>query len=163
MPILKDNFTGLSPKQLTVFDYQIKDNVVTFNFDAKDSFLYSYSYKNNDDLWRACVVEIFLDTGLDFYYEFEVAPNGALFTAKIRNRQIEFIDNLDFIKAESTVNGKDYKVQMVIDLNKLERGNTLKFNAFRVETKENGTSQLLQALNPTLCETFHVRDKFINL
>lgn len=162
MAVLLDNFTGQKPKKLTDFNY-IKDNsVVTFNFNCYDSAIYSFSNKDNDDLWRGCVAEVFLDTGLDFYYEFEVAPNGAVFAAKIRNRKIEYIDP-SIIKAKATVVGNGYQVQLIVDLNKLERGNELKFNAFRVENKKGETVQQLQALNPTLCETFHVREKFKRL
>ena len=67
------------------------------------------------------------------------------------------------IKAKATIVGDNYQVQLIVDLNKLERGNELKFNAFRVENKKGETVQQLQALNPTLCETFHVREKFIRL
>ena len=52
---------------------------------------------------------------------------------------------------------------MTIDLNKLGNPKEIKFNAFRVEVKENNGPQILEALNPTLCETFHVREKFIKL
>ena len=162
MAVLLDNFTGQKPKKLTDFNYIKDNNVVTFNFNCYDSAIYSFSNKDNDDLWRGCVAEVFLDTGLDFYYEFEVAPNGAVFAAKIRNRKIEYIDP-SIIKAKATIVGDNYQVQLIVDLRELELGNELKFNAFRVENKKGETAQQLQALNPTLCETFHVREKFKRL
>ena len=162
MSFLSDNFTGQKPGKLTHINIIKSNNIVIFTFDCHDSSLYSYSNKDNDDLWEGCVAEVFLDTGLDFYYEFEVAPNGAVFAAKIRNRKIEYIDPA-IIKAKATIICNNYKVQITVDLNKLERGNELKFNAFRVENKEGDKAQQLQALNPTLCETFHVREKFIKL
>lgn len=162
MSVLLNNLDATKPNKVTDFNYVKSDNLVTFNFVCYDSCLYSYSNKNNDDLWKGCVAEIFLDTGLDFYYEFEVAPNGAVFAAKIRNRQIEYIDP-SIIESRSAINGNNYQVQITVDLNKLEKGDELKFNAFRVENKKGETIQQLQALNPTLCETFHVRKKFIRL
>ena len=162
MSVLLNNLDAKKPNKVTDFNYVKSDNLITFNFDCYDSCLYSYSNKNNDDLWKGCVAEIFLDTGLDFYYEFEVAPNGAVFAAKIRNRQIEYIDP-SIIESRSTINGNNYQIQITVNLNKLEKGDELKFNAFRVENKKGETIQQLQALNPTLCETFHVREKFIRL
>ena len=162
MSVLLNNLDATKPNKATDFNYVKSDNIITFNFDCYNSCLYSYSNKTNDDLWKGCVAEIFLDTGLDFYYEFEVAPNGAVFAAKIRNRQIEYIDP-SIIKSRSTINGNNYQVQITVDLNKLEKGDELKFNAFRVENEKGETIQQLQALNPTLCETFHVREKFIRL
>ena len=162
MNILLNNYDTTEPSKLTEFNYVKNANLITFNFDCHDSALYSFTDKDNDDLWRGCVVEVFLDTGLDFYYEFEAAPNGAVFAAKIRNRKIEYIDP-SIIKAKATVVGNGYQIQLIVDLNKLEKGDELKFNAFRVENKKGETVQQLQALNPTLCETFHVREKFIRL
>ena len=50
---------------------------------------------------------------------------------------------------------------MIIDLSNIPLKDTLKFNAFRTEVVDG--VQILEALNPTLCETFHKRDKFIEL
>lgn len=159
MKKLFDNFTGKEAIPETLFSYKRENDVLTFEFTAKDSSLTSYSSINNDKLYDDNAVEIFLDLGDDFYYEFEVAPNGATFIATILNRNITFIEN-NFFEAQSLIEGNSYHVTMKIDLNKLKITKTIKFNAFRIERKYGCT---LEALSPTLCDTFHVRDKFINL
>ena len=162
MCYLKDNYTGEKGKPLTKFDLKRNENDLVFYFDASESSLKSYSDKDNDDLWRKNVVEVFLDLGDDFYYEFEVAPNGKTFVAQILNGKITFIRN-DFFSSNVEIEGNTYKVTMVINLNKLNTSKGIRYNAFRVETKNVGGPQNLQALNPTLCGTFHVREKFIPL
>ena len=162
MPYLRNNLSGNIATPETLFNVKVVKNHLIFNFEAKDSCLYSFSSENNSDLWKACVCEVFLDLGDDFYYEFEVAPNGATFIAKIRNRVIEYFE-CAFFSSKAEIKGSTYNVTMDIDLAKLGNPKVVKYNAFRVETKPNEKEQNLSALNPTLCDTFHVREKFISL
>ena len=162
MPYLRNNFDAKTESPKTKVEIKKENNNLVFLFEALDSCLYSYSNNNNDELWKGCVCEVFLDLGDDFYYEFEVAPNGAIFIAKIRNRKIEFFD-CDFVTTKSEIVKNNYYVAIHIDLVKLGNPKQIKYNAFRVETKPNEKEQVLFALNPTLCETFHVREKFISL
>ena len=162
MTYLRNNFNGKLASPKTLFNVEVVNNQLVFDFEAKDSCLYSFSKANNSDLWKACVCEVFLDLGDDFYYEFEVAPNGATFIAKIRNRAIEYFD-CDFFLSKSAIKDNKYSVTMYIDLAKLGNPKSVRYNAFRVETKPNEKKQNLSALNPTLCETFHVREMFISL
>lgn len=162
MPCLRNNFDSGVAKYKTLLEMKVVNNHLIFEFKAMDSCLYSFSKENNSDLWKACVCEVFLDLGDDFYYEFEVAPNGANFIAKIRNREIEFF-NCDFFTSKANISGSNYSVTMDINLTKLGNPKHIKYNAFRVETKPNEKEQNLSALNPTLCETFHVREKFVSL
>ena len=162
MTYLSDNFDGQKANPQTLFDIERKRDKLLFHFIAQESCLYSFSKENNSDLWRGCVCEVFLDLGDDFYYEFEVAPNGATFIAKIKDRKITFFD-CDFFVSEAKVEGNTYSVTMQIDLAKLSNPPFIRYNAFRVETRPNEKEQNLSALNPTLCETFHIRDKFIKL
>ena len=162
MPYLRNNFDAKIESPRTKVEIKKENNNLVFLFEALDSCLYSYSNKNNAELWKGCVCEVFLDLGDDFYYEFEVAPNGANFIAKIRNRNIDFFD-CDFITTSSEIINKNYYVTIHIDLAKLGNPKQIKYNAFRVETKPNEKEQVLSALNPTLCGTFHVREKFISL
>ena len=161
MQKLLDNRTGKYIEPETLVSYKKVNNTLVFGFFAKDSSLSSYSNKNNDEIWRGDVVEVFLDFGDDFYYEFEVAPNGTTFIAKIVNGKPVFIKN-DFFKSEATIEGNNYKVKMVIDLSKFHKVSSIKFNAFRIETKGIKQDYILQALSPTESDTFHVRDKFID-
>ena len=159
---LFNNRTGKLEEPITNFSHEKKDNTLIFKFEAFDSSLNSFSNKNNDAIYNGDVVEVFLDLGHDFYYEFEVAPNGTTFIAKILNRNIEFIENT-FFESKVKVEGNNYFVEMKIDLSKLGGTNNIKFNAFRIETKGFETNYILQALSPTLSDTFHVREKFIKL
>ena len=162
MPYLRNNFDSSKAMPKTILRVKKENNFLIFKFKATNSYLYSFSNENNSDLWKGSVCEVFLDLGDDFYYEFEVAPNGANFIAKIRNRKIEFFD-CDFFTSKAIIKGKMYRVIMAVDLNKLGNPKQIKYNAFRVETKPNEKEQILSALNPTLCETFHVKEKFIDL
>ena len=164
MKYLSNNFTGELGVPKTSFEIKKEDGSLIFSFVAHDSYLYSYSKKNNDDLWKGCVTEVFLDLGdKDFYYEFEVAPNGAVFVAKKFVDHLEFPQNYFFIGI-SKIYGKDYEVTMEVDLTKLKISKNIKYNAFRVENETaKEKSKNLFALSPTFSDTFHVRDKFIDL
>lgn len=162
MNYLLNNVTGKASNLKTSFKLERKEQKLIFKFEAFDSYLFSYSNEDNSDLWRGCVCEVFLDLGDEFYYEFEVAPNGAVFVAKIKDRKITFFKQ-DFFKASVRFENNNYFVNMVIDLTKLNNPKHIRYNAFRVETLPNKKEQNLSALNPTLCETFHVREKFIPL
>lgn len=163
MAYLKNNFNGNVANPKTIVKIVKKDNKIVFNFEAYNSSLFSYSNENNSDLWRACVCEVFLDLGDDFYYEFEVAPNGANFVAKIKDRKITFFEQ-DFFSSEARIEDDNYFVTMTIDLDKIGYNpKYFKYNCFRVEVDPNKKEQNLSALNPTLCGTFHVRDKFLTL
>ena len=161
MQYLFDNHTGKKAIPETLVSYKKEENKLLFEFIAKDSSLSSYSNKDNDEIYRGDVVEIFLDFGDEYYYEFEVAPNGTTFVAKIINGTPLFIKN-DFFKNKAIIDGQTYKVNMAIDLDKFKQIKHIKFNAFRIETKGIKQDYILQALSPTLKDTFHVRDKFID-
>ena len=158
MNYLKNNFNGEIAKPKTSFEIERIDGCIKATFIAYDSSLISFSDKDNDDLWRGNVVELFLDLGdKDFYYEFEVAPNGRKFIAK------KYIDHLEYLspssfKSEVIRDGNNYKATMMIEA---KTNKEILYNAFRIERKEK--SNVLEALSPTYCDTFHVRDKFIKL
>ena len=157
MKLLKNNFTGEIANPKTEVEISFNNDVLSFNFVAHDSSLESYSDKKNDDLWRKNVVEVFLDLNdPDFYYEFEVAPNGAIFVAKKYKDKLVFIND-DFFKSNVEIVGNSYKVLMKIDLKMIGKVENFKFNAFRIEDEN------LEALSPTFCDTFHKREKFISL
>lgn len=160
---LFDNRTGEPANPKTLLSYKIKGGKLLFDFIAYDSSLNSYSNINNDELYKGDVVEVFLDVGKEDYYEFEVAPNGACFVAKISRKTPIFIDKSCF-KCKSSIKNNDYYVTMIIDLDILNPDNNkIKFNAFRIETKKIRQDYILEALSPTLCDSFHVREKFIDL
>ena len=157
MHLLKNNRSGELCVPKTEFDCFCDGNVLVFNFIAYDSSLLSFSNKDNDDIWKGNVVEIFLDVGeKDFYYEFEVAPNGVTFVAQKYKDKLVFVDN-DFFKAKVETKDNSYNVRMEIEIKKIAKNNELLFNAFRCE------GDVLEALSPTLCETFHKKEKFVIL
>ena len=81
----------------------------------------------------------------------------------ITNHNLFDKEQFNNIKEEVEIKGNDYFVKMSIDLTKLGQIKHIKFNAFRIETKGIETNYILQALSPTLSDTFHVREKFIKL
>ena len=161
MERLKNNDTGKLGIPETLVSWKKEKETLVFNFVAKGSSLKSYSTKNNDTLWFVNVVEIFLDLGDDFYYEFEIAPNGTSFIAKIKNQVITFFEqNFFSYKVDLIENEHTYKVEMRMDLSKLSyKPKHIKFNAFRHERV--GQEDVQEALNPTFT-TFHVKEKFID-
>lgn len=160
MTRLQDNFNGNEIEPKTLFNIQRKGNHLFAYFEAYDSSLKSYSNKNNDDLWKLNAVEIFIEINdSDSYLEIEVAPNGATFVASILNRKITFIDD-SFLKASVNTKESTYFVEMDIDLSKFNP-KKIRYNAFRLEVISG--IQILEALSPTYCDTFHVKEKFIDL
>ena len=162
MKELLDNRTGKLIEPKTVVSYCRSQNLLVFSFEAYDSSLNSFSNIDNDTIYKGDVVEVFLDLGEEHYYEFEVAPNGTVFVAKIVNFTPVFIPR-DFFKSHVEIKGNNYFVEMIIDLSVFENTQNIKFNAFRIETKGIKSDYILQALSPTLSNSFHVRDRFIKL
>lgn len=162
MERLLDNRSEKEVEPKTLLSVNRIDDTLIFEFSAYDSSLNSFSNIDNDELYNGDVVEVFLDLGDEFYYEFEVAPNGASFVAKIVNGTPVFINN-DFFAPSSSIKDNSYFVTMKIDLSELGNNKKIRYNAFRIETKRIETNYILEALSPTLSNTFHVRDKFIEL
>ncbi len=165
MKRLLDNITGIEVEPLTLVDVEEKNNTLSFHFICHDSFLSSYSDKDNDELYKDNVCEVFLDIGeKDSYFEIEVAPNGAKFVSKIiyhgEQREIVFLKD-DFLKTNAKISGQNYEVDIIFDLTKLNNPPKIKYNAFRIETQGIEPEHILLALSPTLCGSFHVRDAFI--
>ena len=160
--ILLDNRTRNKIDPRTYVSYRKENNFLIFDFKAYDSSLSSFSDKDNGALYNGDVVEVFLDFGYEHYYEFEVAPNGTSFVAKIIDAKPIFIDNRFFSK-EVVVKDKNYFVKMMIDLSAFKKIKYIRFNAFRIETKGIKPNYILQALSPTMSETFHSKDAFIKL
>ncbi|MGI6713841.1 MAG: hypothetical protein ACOX3K_02130 [Bacilli bacterium] len=162
MKLLQDSRTGGEPQVKTLVSFRREADVLIYKIKAFDSSLNSYSEIDNDELYRGDVVEVFLDLGdPDFYYEFEVAPNGATFVAKKYHDHLEFIKK-DFFFAKSKIEGDDYEVEIRIDLTAFADYQNIKHNVYRIETKGIKSNYILLALEPTLCDNFHVRNKFID-
>ncbi len=169
---LKNSRTGESvPEFKTIVDVTLTDTEITFDFDCKNSKFYSAYDTYNSDLWEGDVCEAFIctDGTKRFYYEIEVAPNNAVFLKYIENRGAgDIIENEikeNFVKSEVQLNGSDYKLKFSIPLDKMgytkEKG--ILYNIFRIETEGGIQDKNLLAMNPTMCDTFHSNDFFVEL
>ncbi len=144
------------------FRYTLQEDCLRFYFDVKDCDILSPYTEDNDDIWKADAVEVFIspDGDLKNYKELEVSPFGVRFYGHIYNEngkkpQLTKQEPPFTAKAELTEEG--YRVEMVLPVSALEGfdAEKMKFNAFRLDKKPNKRRQLLYALSPTFCKKFH--------
>ena len=161
---LKDSKTGQTAKYQTVLEYSRVGNSLRFKFTCKNSKFFSAYSEDNEPIYEGDVCEVFLSTGgkINEYYEIEVAPNGTVFFAKIVNDgglKTSFLEKN--FSSNVTLNSDGYDVEITIPFESVAIGkHPVYFNAYRIET-QGGSEQTLMALNPTLCPSFHVPEKFI--
>lgn len=155
---LRENFTGQKAVYKTTLHKYVTPKSIIFVFNARHSTFNSYSNKNNDDLYKADVCEVFIRYGKEnHYYEVEVAPNGATFLADITNINGDFkgeLINDIFMKTSAKTYKNSYKVTIKIPREYIKT-KKIEFNAFRIETDGEKPEKHLFALNPTLCGSFH--------
>ena len=164
MELLKENTSNGFIKHKTEFKVKEDRDNYYFDFVAFDSSLFSAGNNYNDDIFDGCVCEVFIFYGKEnHYYEIEVAPNGTIFLADIENinssTKINYINSC-FIKAKAVINENNYLVNITFPKEKIYTKSPL-FNAFRIEMENQ--EQYLYALNPTLCNSFHQPEYFIEL
>lgn len=163
---LKENITGQKAIYDTDISFEINDKVIYLDFIARHSKLFSYSDKYNDALYNGDACEIFVDYGNRTHYlEIEVAPNNTLFIALVDkiDKSLTFLEN-NFVESKTEKYLDGYKASLIIDLKALDKDVTeIKYNIFRIETDGGKENAHLFALNPTLCGTFHVQDKFLKI
>lgn len=165
MILFKENLTGGEAKYNTNFSFFIDEENFHASFDADDSSLESFSETYNAELWRGNVVEVFIDVGRpNSYWELEVAPNGTMFLAEVtRINDVSTLRMLDenFASAEVKRTETSYHVDITIPLRRMlyNKAYGIKLNAFRVEME--GDVQYRMALNPTLLQTFHDMNAFL--
>ena len=161
---LKENVRNGKVEHPTELIIKEENGYYVFSFTANNSLLFSAGEKYNDSIYDGSVVEIFIYYGKkNHYYEIEVAPNGTLFLADIKNIHGKFTTYClkeCFFKADVNIVNDSYKVNIYFPVDKIKTERPL-FNAFRVETIND--KQYLYALNPTMCETFHKQEFFIDL
>lgn len=144
-----------------------------FDFYCKNSKLFSFDHKYNAPIYQGDVCEAFICTSGDItdYYEIEVAPNNCQFLCKIKNNGnnnlilLPILEQDNFLESNVEIIGNDYKLKFSVPLDKIgyDEKVGIKYNAYRIETEGGITDKNLLALNPTLCNTFHVPEKFIDL
>ena len=163
---LKENVTGKEAIYETDVAFEIKDKIIYLDFVARHSLLFSYSDKYNDKLYQGDTCEIFVDFGNKTHYlEIEVAPNNTLFIALVDkvDKSLTFLEN-NFVESKTEKYLDGYKASLIIDLKALDKDVIeIKYNIFRIETDGGKENAHLFALNPTLCGTFHVQDKFLKI
>lgn len=170
---LVDNRTGEQTIFKTSVDVTLTDDEIIFEFDCKNSQLYSADKGYNKDIYKGDVVEAFICTGDNNrkYYEIEVAPNNSIFFQSIYNPGSGLEDELilcqldNCITSSVEIDGNDYKVKFSLPLDKIEydKEKGLRLNIFRIETEGGIRDKNLLAVNPTFSDTFHDGEKFFEL
>ena len=164
---LKENFSGGETPFKTVLEYSKTQSELIFNFTCFNSKLFSAFSEYNAPIYKGDVCEVFLCVGEDLseYYEIEVAPNGTVFFAKIKNDgklNVTFLPNL--LKTSAKVTDVGYNVEIVVPFGAIGvSSHPIRFNAFRIETEGGIPDKNLLSLSPTLCGNFHKPEKFILL
>ena len=164
---LRENKTGVKTEFITSVEYCKTSSGFNFKFSCHDSKLFSAGNKDNDPIFKGDVVEVFMCTGGDLseYYELEVAPNGTIFFALIKNDGKDITPTYleKTFTSEVTITEKGYDCEIFIPFESVnyKEDVPVKFNAFRIETEGGIPDKNLISLNPTLCSTFHKPEKFI--
>ncbi len=161
---LKENETGKEDFSCK-FCYCSDHKNLYFQFEVEDEDIISPYLQDNDDLFNADAVEVFI-TGeghLEKYYEMEVSPLGLRFYGEITNKDGEtplLTKIKPIFEARTECTETNYKVKIIFPYKKIPSFNKekMKMNVFRLDKKKDGRL-LLYSLNPTLCKSFH-RPKF---
>lgn len=167
---LKDNRTGGEAVYKTTVEVVLDEKYVTFLFDCRNSKMNSAYEGYNTNLYEGDVCEAFIctDGSRRIYYEIEVAPNNSVFFKRVENygegrRKSYPMQNT--VASFVEIDGDDYKVQFSVPLKDIgynkEKG--IFFNAYRVDTDGVESDRHLFAANPTLSNTFHKPEFFIEL
>ncbi len=163
---LRENTTGKEDNGCR-FSCEFCRDGMTFYFDVKDEDILSPFTQDNEDIWQADAVEVFLspDGDLKNYKEIEVSPFGVRFYGDVYNadgRSVALTKKAPPYGADVFRTEGGYSVKITLGYDALEGfdRSKMKMNAFRLDKKESG-EQLLYALNPTLCNSFHRPQFFI--
>lgn len=167
---LFDNRTGKETKFTTTVDVKIDGEDIVFDFDCINSDFYCANEGYNTNLYDGDVCEAFIcvDGNRENYFELEVAPNNSVFFKRVHNpkdgkRTSYEMENT--VKSSVTKNGRDYKVHLAVPLTSMgwDKKHKILFNAYRIETEGGETNKNLLAVNPTLSDTYHKPEFFIEL
>lgn len=157
---LKENISGAEDNGCRV-RMDICGDALGFCFEVSDSAIVSRFRQDNEDIWQDDAVEVFIapDGDRRNYLELEVSPYGVRFFGEVFNEdgktpKLKKITPTFSANATETEGG--YRVVLRIPYASMKNYDEKKciLNAFRLDKKADGR-QLLYALNPTLCESFH--------
>ena len=163
----KVNQTGEVVNDSTVL-IKLEENALIFEYDIfQNNKVYSPFKKDNDPIYNGDVVEVFIsfDNRNDDYLEYELSPTGLKFLGHISNPTLESpILTLIEPKFDSIVEltNYGYKASISVDLPPNFDINNVLLNCFNINTEE-GTSQKLFAISPTMCGSFHKSKYFVKL
>ncbi|MBE5734596.1 MAG: hypothetical protein E7347_06080 [Clostridiales bacterium] len=169
---LKNNRNGKEIKEfLTEVEVTKTDSELIFDFVCKNSKFFSACDEYNGPVFDGDACEAFICTEEDYwYYEIEVAPNNCVFLNKIHNLGVGEYEPYpieeNFVKSQvEFLSDTDYRVKFSVPLDKInyDAKKGIKYNLFRIETEGGFTDKNLLALNPTLCDTYHKFESFIEL
>ena len=120
---LKENILGKDSAFTTEIYYSKSESGFNFKFICHDSKLFSAGNKDNDPIFKGDVVEVFMCTGGDLseYYELEVAPNGTVFFALIKNDGKNLMTTYleKTFTSEVTITEKGYNCEIFIPFMKI--------------------------------------------
>lgn len=166
---LRDSRTGARAPFRTGLNFERAADGLRFSFECENSKRFSAYEDDNEPIYNGDVVEVFVCVGEDKsrYFEVEVAPNGAVFFAKIVNDgegiSAEMLEKNFVSSARATENGYDAEIFLPNEAIGLKEGDSVFFNAYRIETDGGEPEKYLLALNPTLCGSFHKPSFFVAL
>ena len=172
---LKNSRTGEDiPEFFTTVDVVKTKTHLIFEFYCKNSKFFCKYNKYNAPIYDGDVCEAFIctDGNIKHYYEIEVAPNNCQFLYKMVNlgacNKIDATpipEEENFLESEVEIIGNDYKLKFILPLDKIgyDEKIGIKYNAYRIETEGGMLNKNLLAINPTMCDYFHVPEKFIDL
>ena len=163
---LRENTQGSESKECRV-RMDLNGDALVFCFEVADKELCSPYTQDNEDIWQGDAVEVFLSPDGDrkHYLELEVSPYGVRFFGEVENLDGKTC-NLKKIAPRFTAQAMEtecgYRVVMRLPVAAAGKFDAKKavMNAFRLDKKADGR-QLLYALNPTFCESFHRPAYFI--
>ena len=163
---LSENTTGARSEECR-FLCEFRKYAAHFSFEVKDEDVISPYLTDNEDIWQGDAVEVFLSPDGDRtrYFELEVSPFGVRFFGEIVNSdgktpRLKKLPPMFEARAERTEEG--YTVHIELPYGELGAvlPEKMAFNAFRLDKKADGR-QLLYALSPTFCNSFHRPQYFV--
>ena len=164
--LLSENTTGARSEECR-FSCEFRKYAVHFSFEVKDEDVISPYRSDNEDIWQGDAVEVFLSPDGDRtrYFELEVSPFGVRFWGEVINRdgktpRLKKLPPMFEASAERTDEGYNVHIELPYGELGAVLPEKMAFNAFRLDKKADGR-QLLYALSPTFCNSFHRPQYFV--
>ena len=164
--LLSENTSGARSEECR-FSCEFNKYAAHFSFEVKDEDVISPYRSDNEDIWQGDAVEVFLSPDGDRtrYFELEVSPFGVRFFGGIVNSdgktpRLKKLPPIFEARAERTDEGYNVHIELPYGELGAVLPEKMAFNAFRLDKKADGR-QLLYALSPTFCNSFHRPQYFV--